>query len=98
MKVSTKLGREYCLNPAAPFVQNGIKLLINETEDIYNLFEQYVDICNRISIQELVDNYGIQEDQVTRYFAVEALTHSVEIDRSLRNMLRLASQICPVVD
>ena len=98
LKVSTKLSREARLNPGASFVQNGIKLLVNETEAIYNEFEQYVDTCNKISIAEVVDSFGVEEDQVKAYFAGEALTLNGELDPSLRNMLQLTSQICPVVD
>ena len=98
LKPSSKLVREYRLNAGSPYVENAVKILVNETESLYNKFYEYVEICSKVSISDIADSYAFQPDDILKYFAGEVFTYAAQVDQSFSTMLKMTSWICPSTD
>ena len=98
LKPSSKLVREHRINPGSPYVENAVKILVNETEALYNKFDDYVESCTIVSIQDIADTYGFQSNDIIKYFAGEIFTYAAQLDSSLSTMLKMTSWVCPSTD
>ena len=98
LKPSNKLVREHRISPGSAYVENAVKILVNETEALYNKFDDYVESCTKVSIQDIADNYGFEQNDIIKYFAGEIFTYAAQLDSSLSKMLKMTSWVCPSTD